>query len=204
VAIVVALTFLNPGCFLLDHVHFQYNGFLYGLFLASLAFICKGWFLSGAAVFAALLMLKHLFVYVAPAYFVYLLRVYCNANLHEDGHVRLNANTVAAAAASLAAGGRAFQPWQLSLRRFCLLGTLVVGIAVAGVAPFLLFGDGTPVEEMAQMVSRLFPIQRGLCHAYWAPNVWALYNTIDKGCEVGLKALARLLAVVGAAKESVR
>lgn len=133
---------------IIDHIHFQYNGFLYGILILSLTLVRKqSTILLGGLMFAALLCLKHIYLYLAPAYFVYLLRAYC---LSQKSMFRIRFNN-------------------------CIkLGFGLV--ATFGIA----FGPFWYLGQIDQLLIRLFPFSRGLCHAYWAPNIWSMYSFIDR------------------------
>ncbi|XP_062052755.1 probable dolichyl pyrophosphate Glc1Man9GlcNAc2 alpha-1,3-glucosyltransferase isoform X4 [Lepus europaeus] len=75
--ILSVLLLWNFGLLIVDHIHFQYNGFLFGLMLLSIARLFQKRHVEGAFLFAVLLHFKHIYLYVAPAYGVYLLRSYC-------------------------------------------------------------------------------------------------------------------------------
>uniref|UniRef100_A0A2K6T1Z5 Alpha-1,3-glucosyltransferase n=1 Tax=Saimiri boliviensis boliviensis TaxID=39432 RepID=A0A2K6T1Z5_SAIBB len=73
--ILSVLLLWNFGLLIVDHIHFQYNGFLFGLMLLSIARLFQKRHMEGAFLFAVLLHFKHIYLYVAPAYGVYLLRL---------------------------------------------------------------------------------------------------------------------------------
>ncbi|KAJ5611844.1 hypothetical protein N7528_008949 [Penicillium herquei] len=138
---------LSPGLFIIDHIHFQYNGFMYGILILSIVLAREQSKLLSGIVFATLLCFKHIYLYLSLAYFVYLLRAYC------------------------------LDPKNVLRPRFwniIKLGTCVVGIFAIAFGPFVQWG------QILQLKDRLFPFSRGLCHAYWAPNIWAMYSFADR------------------------
>lgn len=87
---------LSPGLILVDHIHFQYNGFLTGIFLLSLVRMCEGDVIMSSFWFAVLLNLKHIYIYAAPAFFVFILRNHCL-----DRHYNINIKSLARVATTV-------------------------------------------------------------------------------------------------------
>lgn len=139
---------LSPGLLIIDHIHFQYNGFLYGVLILSLVLARdRSTLLPSGLLFAALLCLKHIYLYLAPAYFVFLLRAYC-----------LSPKSI----------------FRIGFGNALKLGAGISLIFASAFGPFVYWG------QTAQLLGRLFPFSRGLCHAYWAPNIWAIYSFTDR------------------------
>ncbi|CAL1262386.1 unnamed protein product [Larinioides sclopetarius] len=137
----------NPGLLLVDHIHFQYNGFLTGFLFISIADMFEQKkYVRAAFWFSILINLKHIYLYLAPAYFLFLLKNFC------------------------------FKTNGKYLNNFVLFLKTGVGILTVlfSFGPFIYMG------QLGQVLSRLFPVKRGLTHSYWAPNVWALYNFLDR------------------------
>ncbi|KAJ8573422.1 hypothetical protein K7X08_009933 [Anisodus acutangulus] len=105
------LVISSPGLMIVDHLHFQYNGFLLGVLLISLSALEEGKDLLGGFVFAVLLCFKHLFAVAAPVYFVYLLRHYCRGGLIKG------------------------------FGRLVIMGSAVVAVFAAAYGPFLYHGQ---------------------------------------------------------------
>ena len=77
--------------------------------------------------------------------------------------------TVVLVAAEGATIWTSFSPLRLATLAVCVLTN-----AALALGPFLLS------DNLGNLLTRLFPFRRGLCHAYWAPNLWAVYNVVDK------------------------
>lgn len=153
--VIAASIVLSPGLFIIDHIHFQYNGFLFGIFILSIVNAKLGNHLACGFWFAVLLCFKHIFLYIAPAYFIYLLSAYCLNPIEDYKSLKSLLKIV---------------NWQNLVK----LGSTVLLVFFVAFAPFAYYG------VLPQLFARLFPFSRGLTHAYWAPNIWALYSFVDR------------------------
>ena len=92
---------------------------------------------------------------MAPAYFLYYLKYLILQNL------KINPSKV--------------------LKDTFLIIITILSTIIISFSPFLYicYKDNS-IETLINIKNRLFPLQRGLLHSYWAPNFWAIYSFIDK------------------------
>lgn len=152
---ITILMIFNPCLLLIDHIHFQYNGFLSGILFLSVSYIIEEKYLLASFWFAILLNLKHIYLYCAPSYGLYLLCVYCLTCFRDNTKFVIKIVNC--------------------IRNALSLGLIVTLVLLMSLSPFV-----RDIESLKQITSRLFPFKRGLTHAYWAPNFWSLYNLMDK------------------------
>ncbi|GMM31855.1 dolichyl-P-Glc:Glc1Man(9)GlcNAc(2)-PP-dolichol alpha-1,3-glucosyltransferase [Martiniozyma asiatica (nom. inval.)] len=155
--VIAASLVMSPGLFILDHIHFQYNGFLFSILVLSIVSAKLGRYLACAFWFSVLLCFKHIFLYIAPAYFVFLLSGYCLNEMNRKSF-------------STFKGVISIVKWKNLLK----LSVTVLSVFTFAFGPFIYY------DLMPQLLKRLFPFSRGLTHAYWAPNFWAIYSFTDR------------------------
>ena len=144
------------GLVIIDNIHFQYNGILFGLFFMSLSFISKKKYIFGAIFYFICLCMKHIFIYFAPAYFLFYFQYIIINNIKKKKYIVLLTNVI-------------------------LIGLGILAVLLISFLPFIAISIREKnFSQLIQIKNRLFPVQRGLLHTYWAPNFWALYSFVDK------------------------
>ena len=143
------------GLIIVDNIHFQYNAILFSLFFLSINYIISDNFILGAFYYIIALCMKHIFIYMAPAYLIYYLKFLVLSNLKN-------------------------KPMKV-FKDILLIVITMVSIILLTFSPFLyVCYKEKSINQLIHIKDRLFPFQRGLLHSYWAPNFWALYSFADK------------------------
>ncbi|KAK9174402.1 ALG6 ALG8 glycosyltransferase family protein [Cryptosporidium meleagridis] len=68
----IFFTMYNASLVIVDHIHFQYNGFLMGILLLSI-YLTANYPIYSAIIFTCLVFTKHFFIVLAPVWFIFLL-----------------------------------------------------------------------------------------------------------------------------------
>ena len=144
------------GLVIIDNIHFQYNGIIFGFFFISLGFIAKKKYIYGAILYFIVLCMKHIFIYFAPAYFIFYFQYIIINYIKKKKYKELLLNIIS-------------------------IGLGIITVLLISFLPFIAISiKETNFSQLIQIKKRLFPVQRGLLHTYWAPNFWALYSLVDK------------------------
>ncbi|KAI1176215.1 ALG8 glycosyltransferase family ALG6 [Nemania sp. FL0916] len=194
---------MQPGTILIDHVHFQYNTVMLGFVVASMSSMLAGRYMWASIFFVAALGFKQMALYYAPAVFAFLLGscIFPRINLPRlFGIAALTVVSFAVLVLPLVLGalydasrGIHAQPELEGVHGPLPIFTFL--------SPYL---DTTAayypiVEQLVQMVHRVFPFARGLFEDKVA-NFWCAANVVIKlrGYPTELLQRVSLLATLAA------
>lgn len=176
--ILSASLFLHPGFLIIDHIHFQYNGFMFGILLWSILMarevrVIHTW----ARCLIAQIGQKACKRYYFCRSFELQTHIHVSSGMNfrtAHGHQVIRLPPQPAYFIYLLRSYCMSPAGAIIPTRFISLANSVLLVFLVSLGPFVLMG------QLPQLLSRLFPFTRGLNHAYWAPNAWALLTAVDR------------------------
>ncbi|KAI3343152.1 glycosyltransferase family 57 protein [Ustulina deusta] len=174
---------MQPGTILIDHVHFQYNTVMLGFVVASMSSMVAGRYMWASIFFVAALGFKQMALYYAPAVFAFLLgsSIFPRINLPRFFGI---------AAVTMASFAILVLPFVLGALYDASRGIVSRPDLEGSGAPLPIFTFISPyldtsaayypvVEQIVQMIHRVFPFARGLFEDKVA-NFWCAANVVVK------------------------
>ncbi|KAI1639554.1 ALG6, ALG8 glycosyltransferase family-domain-containing protein [Biscogniauxia mediterranea] len=202
-SVALAAILMQPALILIDHVHFQYNTVMLGLVLASMSRMIAGSYMWASVFFVGALGFKQMALYYAPAVFAYLLGSCIFPRANPGRFLGIAVVTLASFAVLIlplilgtlydTSRGISSRPGldgpRPALPIFAFLSSYID--ADAFYYPL--------VEQMVQLIHRVFPFARGLFEDKVA-NFWCAANVVIKLRRYPTELLQRvsLLATLGA------
>ncbi|KAJ2976411.1 hypothetical protein NUW58_g8093 [Xylaria curta] len=174
---------MQPSTILIDHVHFQYNTVMLGFVAASMSSMVAGRYMWASIFFVAALGFKQMALYYAPAVFAFLLGSSIFPRINLSRFFGIAAVTIASFAVLVlpfiigtlydVSRGIASQPDLKGIHTPLPIFTFL--------SPYL---DTTAayypvVEQLVQMIHRVFPFARGVFEDKVA-NFWCAANVVVK------------------------
>ncbi len=182
-SIALVAILMQPGLILIDHVHFQYNTVMLGLVLASMSSVLAGRFMWSCVFFVFALGFKQMALYYAPAMFAYLLGACLFPRIKIPQLLGIAIVTLASFAFLLL-------PIFLGALYEARHGIVARPDLVGYAAPLPIFTQYSfrinykawyypIIQQMAQIIYRVFPFARGLFEDKVA-NFWCALNVVVK------------------------
>ncbi|KAI0533350.1 ALG8 glycosyltransferase family ALG6 [Xylaria digitata] len=174
---------MQPGTILIDHIHFQYNTVMLGFVVASMSSMLAGRYMWASVFFVASLGFKQMALYYAPAVFAFLLGSCIFPRINFPRFFGIAAATAVSFAILVLPFilGALYDASRGIESRPALEGVRAPLPIFAFLSPYL---DTTVayypiIEQIVQMIHRVFPFARGLFEDKVA-NFWCAANVVVK------------------------